>query len=285
MSENPTFHVKPGIAVDALVNAERFRLMTSHASTDANSFWAEESRRVDWMRAPTVIKNTDFSGDVAIRWFEDGTLNVAANCLDRHLRQRGDQPAIIWESDDPAVSKTVTYRELHAAVCRLANAMLGLGVAAGDRVTIYLPMVIEAAVAMLACARIGAIHSVVFGGFSPDSLSNRIQDCDSSLLITADEGRRGGRRVALKANADLALQSCPMVRHVIVVPVTGTAVAMQFGRDHDTRPWSPPRHPTVRRWRCRPRRRCSSSIPRAAPASEGRAAHQRRLPGLGQLHA
>jgi acetyl-CoA synthetase len=185
------------------------------------------------MRTPKTIKNTSFEGDVSIRWFEDGTLNASVNCLDRHLAKRGDDIAIIWEGDDPGQSKRVTYRALHEAVCRLANAMKGLGVKKGDRVTIYLPMVVEAAVAMLACARIGAIHSVVFAGFSPDSLANRIQGCSSNLLITADEGRRGGRRVALKANADLALQSCPSIHSVIVVAVTGADSAMQPGRDHD----------------------------------------------------
>jgi acetyl-CoA synthetase len=232
-ADSSLFHVKPSIAANAVVNAERFRLMTSHAMTDANSFWAEEARRITWMRTPKTIKNTSFEGDVSIRWFEDGTLNASVSCLDRHLAKRGDDIAIIWEGDDPGQSKRVTYRALHEAVCRLANAMKGLGVKKGDRVTIYLPMVVEAAVAMLACARIGAIHSVVFAGFSPDSLANRIQGCSSNLLITADEGRRGGRRVALKANADLALQSCPSIHSVIVVAVTGADSAMQPGRDHD----------------------------------------------------
>jgi len=231
-ADTSLFHVKPSIAANAVVNAERFRLMTSHAMTDPNSFWAEESRRIAWMRAPKTIKNTSFEGDVSIRWFEDGTLNASVSCLDRHLARHGNDVAIIWEGDDPNQHKTVTYRALHEAVCRLANAMKGLGVKKGDRVTIYLPMVVEAAVAMLACARIGAIHSVVFGGFSPDSLANRIQGCASNLLITADEGRRGGRRVALKTNADHALQSCPTVENVIVVAVTGAEVPMQAGRDH-----------------------------------------------------
>jgi acetyl-CoA synthetase len=159
-------------------------------------------------------------------------LNASVSCLDRHLARHGNDIAIIWEGDDPNTHKTVTYRALHEAVCRLANAMKGLGVKKGDRVTIYLPMVVEAAVAMLACARIGAIHSVVFGGFSPDSLANRIQGCASNLLITADEGRRGGRRVALKTNADVALQACPTIENVIVVAVTGADVPMQAGRDH-----------------------------------------------------
>jgi acetyl-CoA synthetase len=230
---NDLFHVKPSIAASALVNAEKYRLLCAHATTGPDAYWEEECRRIAWMKHPTEIKNTSFEGEVSIRWFADGTLNASASCLDRHLRQRGNQIAIIWEGDDPNTQKTITYRALHEQVCRLANAMKSLGVVSGDRVTIYLPMVIEAAVAMLACARIGAIHSVVFGGFSPDSLANRIQDCDSTLLITADEGRRGGRRVGLKANADLALAQCPSVKNVIVVGVTGADVAMQDGRDHD----------------------------------------------------
>ena len=232
MSEDLLFHVKPELAASAHVDARRLRLMTNHAATDPDSFWANEARRIDWMRFPQTIKNTSFEGDVRIRWFEDGTLNASATCLDRHLRTKGDQVAIIWEGDDPGRSETITYRDLHERVCRLANAMRTLGVGRGDRVSIYLPMVPEAAVAMLACARIGAIHSIIFGGFSPDSLANRIQDCGSTLLITADEGRRGGRTVALKTNADAALRSCPTVRHVIVVPVTGADVPMQAGRDH-----------------------------------------------------
>jgi acetyl-CoA synthetase len=232
-ADSHVFPVRPETAAQAHVNAERYQAMFRRAARDPDGFWAEEAKRVTWMKAPTKIKNTSFVGDVSIKWFEDGTLNASASCLDRHLATRGDQTAIIWESDDPSVSKHVTYRELHDQVCRLANAMKILGVARGDRVTIYLPMVPEAAVAMLACARIGAIHSVVFGGFSPDSLVNRLQDCESTLLITADEGRRGGRKVSLKANADQALKSCPEVKNVIVVKVTGGAVDMTAGRDHD----------------------------------------------------
>ena len=231
--EGQLFPVRPEVAAQAHVNHARYQTMFDHAARDPNGFWAEECKRIAWMKTPTKIKNTSFTGDVSIKWFEDGTLNASANCLDRHLATRGDQTAIIWESDDPTVSKHVTYRELHEQVCRLANAMKGLGVKKGDVVTIYLPMVVEAAVAMLACARIGAIHSVVFGGFSPDSLSNRIQDCGSTMLITADEGRRGGRKVPLKVNADAALEACPSVTNVIVVRVTGGDIAMKPGRDHD----------------------------------------------------
>jgi len=227
------FPVRPEVAATAHVTAAGYRTMYERAARDPNGFWAAEAKRIAWMKPPTKIKNTSFTGNVSIKWFEDGTLNASASCLDRHLATRGEQTAIIWEGDDPSVSKHITYRELHEQVCRLANAMKILGVGKGDVVTIYLPMVPEAAVAMLACARIGAIHSVVFGGFSPDSLGNRLQDCNSSLLITADEGRRGGRKVALKVNADEALKSSPSVKNVIVVRVTGGAIDMQPGRDHE----------------------------------------------------
>ena len=232
MAEDQIIAVKPEIAARAHVNAEQYRAMYDEAANDPDGYWAKEARRIPWIKPPTRIKNASFTGDVSIRWFEDGTLNASAACLDRHLTERPDQIAIVWEGDDPNTQKTITYRALHEQVCRCANALKSLGVKKGDVVTIYLPMVIDAAVAMLACARIGAIHSVVFGGFSPDSLANRIQDCNSTLLITADEGRRGGRRVALKANADEALKSCPSVQNVIVVRVTGADVPMQRGRDH-----------------------------------------------------
>jgi acetyl-CoA synthetase len=232
MADDMLIHVKPAIAAASRVNAEAYRLMQNHAANDPQHFWEEQAKRIAWIRPPTVIKNTSFDGDVSIKWFEDGTLNASAVCLDAQLKEHGNHPAIIWEGDDPTMSRTITYRELHEQVCRLANALRSLGVAKGDRVTIYLPMVPEAAVAMLACARVGAIHSVVFGGFSPDSLANRIQDCGSTLLICADEGRRGGRTVALKTNADAALAQCPTVANVIVVAVTGAAVPMQEGRDH-----------------------------------------------------
>jgi acetyl-CoA synthetase len=231
MSDADIIPVKPDIASHTLVNRAKYDDMTARAAHGPDEFWAEECRRITWITPPTKIKNTSFTGNVSIKWFEDGTLNASANCLDRHLAERGDQVAIIWESDDPNVAKSVTYRELHEQVCRLANVLTGLGVKKGDVVTVYLPMVVEAAVALLACARIGAIHSVVFGGFSPDSLANRIQDCKSVALITADEGRRGGRKVALKVNADEALKSCPSVKNVVVVKVTGGDVAMQEGRD------------------------------------------------------
>ena len=233
MTEDLLIHVKPSIGASAHVDARTFRLMTNHAATDPNGFWLEEAKRVSWTRQPEIIKNTSFEGDVRISWYEDGRLNASATCLDRHLEERGDQVAIIWEGDEPDASEKITYRQLHERVCRLANAMKELGVQKGDRVSIYLPMVPEAAVAMLACARLGAIHSVVFAGFSPDSLVNRIQDCGSSLVITADEGRRGGRKVPLKANVDAALETCPSVKAVIVVTITGGKITMQDGRDHD----------------------------------------------------
>ncbi len=227
------FPVRSDFAETAHVNAAGYQAAYRQAAEDPNTYWAKEAERLTWMKFPTKIKNTSFTGDVSIKWFEDGVLNASVSCVDRHLAKHADSTAIIWEGDNPNSSRHVTYRELHDQVCRLANVMKSLGVKRGDRVTIYLPMVPEAAVAMLACARIGAVHSIVFGGFSPDSLANRIQDCDSALLITADEGRRGGRTVPLKANADVALKTCPSVTSVIVVAITGATVSHQAGRDHD----------------------------------------------------
>ncbi len=224
--------VKPEIAARAHIDAAKRDAMVAAEARDPDAFWRAESQRIAWMKAPTKIKAVDFNGDVSIKWFEDGVLNASVSCLDRHLATRGDQVAIIWEGDDPNSDAKVTYRELHARVCQLANAMRRLGIKKGDRVCIYLPMIVEAAVAMLACARVGAIHSIVFGGFSPDSLASRIQDSECAMLITADEGRRGGRKVPLKANADEALLSCPSIRHVIVAKNTGGDVAMMAGRDH-----------------------------------------------------
>ena len=223
--------VKPEIAAKALIDAAKYKAMCQQADADPDAFWRGEADRIAWMKRPTRIKNVDFTGDVSIKWFEDGVLNASVSCLDRHLAAKGDQVAIIWEGDDPNADAKVTYRELHARVCRLTNALRKLGVRKGDRICIYLPMIVEAAVAMLACARVGAIHSIVFGGFSPDSLASRIQDSECSILITADEGRRGGRKVPLKTNADEALKNCPSIRHVIVAKNTGGAVPMQAGRD------------------------------------------------------
>jgi acetyl-CoA synthetase len=198
---------------------------------DPDRFWGEHGKRIDWIKPFTKVRNASFEGDVHIAWYEDGTLNASYNCIDRHLRRRAEQIAILWEGDDPSDDRRVTYRELHDAVCRFANVLKTRGVRKGDRVTIYLPMIPEIAVAMLACARIGAIHSVVFGGFSPDSLAGRIRDCGSTVLITADEGRRGGRAVPLKRNADDALRHCPEVHEVIVIRHTGGAIDWVEGRD------------------------------------------------------
>jgi acetyl-CoA synthetase len=224
--------LKPEIVAKARVTEAQRAAMYDAAAKDPDAFWRDEAKRIVWMKAPTKIKNTDFNGNVSIKWFEDGVLNASVSCLDRHLATRGDQVAILWEGDDPAADAKVTYRELHARVCKLANAMRKLGVKKGDRVCIYLPMIVEAAVAMLACARVGAVHSIVFGGFSPDSLASRIQDSACVMLITADEGRRGGRRVPLKVNADEALLSCSSIKHVIVARNTGGSVEMMSGRDH-----------------------------------------------------
>ena len=233
MSEEIVHTVSSEWAGRAHVDIDAYLTMYEASVSGPESFWAEHGRRIDWITPYSKIKNTSFRDGVEIRWFEDGELNVADNCLDRHLATRGDQAAIIWEPDDPSeASKTLTYREVHEEVCRMANALLELGAGKGDRITIYMPMIPEAAFAMLACARIGAIHSVVFGGFSPDALASRIHDCESRYVITADEGLRGGRRVPLKKNADQALESCPDVAAVVVVKRTGADVAMEEGRDH-----------------------------------------------------
>jgi acetyl-CoA synthetase len=216
----------------AIVDADNYRNMYEASVNDPESFWRREGLRIDWMKPYTKIKNTSFDPhNVSIKWFEDGTLNASVSCIDRHLEKRGNQTAIIWEGDDPADHKEITYKELHAEVCRFANVLKSRGVKRGDRVTIYMPMIPEAAYAMLACARIGAIHSVVFGGFSPDSLAGRIIDCDSNCIVTADEGVRGGRKIPLKANTDEALKKCPGVKSVIVVKRTGGKVEMATGRD------------------------------------------------------
>ena len=202
------------------------------AAADPEGYWREQAKRLDWMTPFERVKDVSFDeADFRIRWFDGGELNVSANCLDRHLATCGDQPAIVWEGDEPGETKTLTYRELHALTCRFANVLKDNGVAKGDRVTLYLPMVAEAAAAMLACTRIGAIHSIVFGGFSPDSLANRIQDCDSKLVITADEGCRGGKRIPLKANVDAALEKCPGVERVLVLRRTHKDIPMVDGRD------------------------------------------------------
>jgi acetyl-CoA synthetase len=230
-SDTSLFPVSDDWAKRAWVDSAKYQAMYEQSVSDPDGFWAEHGKRVDWIKPFTKVKDTSFEGDVHIRWFEDGTLNASANCIDRHLAKRADQTAIIWEGDDPKDSRHITYRELHEQVSRLANVLKARGVKKGDRVTVYLPMIPEAAYALLACARIGAVHSVVFGGFSPDSLKDRILDCGSTILITADEGLRGGRAVALKANADEALKSCPDVTSCIVVRRTGGKVGWTEGRD------------------------------------------------------
>jgi acetyl-CoA synthetase len=215
--------------VDAAGYAEKYR----RSIEEPEAFWREESARIDWIKPWTKLSACSYDEtDFGIEWFADGTLNVSANCLDRHLAENGDTVAIIWEGDDVSQQRKLTYRELHGEVCRMANVLKGMGAARGDRITIYMPMIPEAAVAMLACARIGAIHSIVFGGFSPEALAGRISDCDSRLIITADGGWRGGKLVPLKANVDAALAECGWVENVLVVRHAGSEVTMQAGRDH-----------------------------------------------------
>ncbi|MDP2357253.1 MAG: acetate--CoA ligase [Beijerinckiaceae bacterium] len=226
------YSVSPEWAERAYVDDAKYSDMYARSANDPEAFWREQGQRVDWIKPFTKVKNTTFGPpDVSIKWFEDGTLNVSANCVDRHLATRGDQVAIIWEGDDPSESKHITYRQLHDEVCRFANVLRNREVKKGDTVTIYMPMIPEAAYAMLACARLGAVHSIVFGGFSPDSLAGRIRDAGSRVVITADEGLRGGRKVPLKANVDEAVEKAGGADHIIVVRRTGGAVNMKAGRD------------------------------------------------------
>jgi acetyl-CoA synthetase len=228
------YPVSPDWARRAYVDAAKYQEAYARSVKDPDGFWGDEGRaRLTWIKPFTKVKNTSYDPQhVSIKWFEDGVTNVALNCVDRHLATRGDQTAIIWEGDDPSHSLHITYRQLHAAVCRFANVLKAQGVAKGDTVTIYLPMIPEAAYAMLACARIGAVHSLVFGGFSPDSLASRIKDCGSKLLITADESMRGGRKIALKANADAAIEKAGgIVSKMIVVKRTGSPVVWDATRD------------------------------------------------------
>jgi acetyl-CoA synthetase len=232
MSDTQIFPPSPQAVARTLTTKAQYDAMYARSLTDPDGFWAEQAKRLDWFKFPTKIKNTSFAyPDVSIKWFEDGALNVSYNCLDRHLEKRGDQVAILWEGDLPGTDGKVTYRQLHERVCRFANVLKAQGVKKGDRVTIYMPMIIDTAVAMLACTRIGAIHSVIFGGFSPDSIANRVNDCASRIVITADEGRRGGKTIALKANVDAALQNAQGVERVVVVKNTGAAIEMKPGRD------------------------------------------------------
>jgi acetyl-CoA synthetase len=210
---------------------EQYDALYARSLSDPDGFWAEQARRIDWVKAPTVIGNWSFD-PVEIKWFEDGILNLCHNCVDRHLPARAGLAAIVWEGDEPGVVRTLTYGELHAEVVRMANSLKALGAGKGDRVTLYMPMIPEAAVAMLACARIGAIHSVVFGGFSPEALHGRIEDCASRFVITTDGGKRGGKLVPLKANVDAALAKGADIAGVIVVRHLGNEIVMQEGRDH-----------------------------------------------------
>jgi acetyl-CoA synthetase len=232
MSEDLTFEVPEEVRANALIDDAKYQEMYAASVADPDAFWGTHGKRIDWMTPYSKVKNTHYGkDDVSIKWYEDGTLNASVNCIDRHLATRADQVAIIWEGDEPTDDAKITYRQLHEEVCRFANVLKARNVKKGDRVTIYMPMIPEATYAMLACARIGAVHSVVFGGFSPDALAGRILDCESTCVITADEGVRGGKAIPLKANTDEALAQCPDVETVIVVERTASGVAMQAPRD------------------------------------------------------
>ena len=232
MSEDKVYDVPAEWKSRAFIDDAKYQEMYAASIADPDTFWGEQAKRISWMRPFTKVKNTSYApGNLSIKWFEDGTLNAAYNCIDRHLPKRANQTAIIWEGDDPKDSRHITYQELHDEVCRFANIMRGRNVKKGDRVTIYMPMIPEAAYAILACARIGAIHSVIFGGFSPDSIAGRIEDCKSNFVITADEGLRGGRKIPLKANVDAAIAKVGGVDHVVVVRRTGAPVDMDPVRD------------------------------------------------------
>lgn len=234
MSEK-VYPVLPSAKKNALIDNETYLAWYKQSIKDPEKFWAKHGKRIDWFKPYTKVKNTSFEGKVAIKWFEDGQTNVSYNCIDRHLKKRGDQVAIIWEGDNPYLDKKVTYNELYEQVCRLANVLKKHGVKKGDRVTIYMPMIVEATYAMLACARIGAVHSVVFGGFSPDALAGRIIDCESTFVITADEGMRGGKPIPLKDNTDkaidIAAKNYVMVKNVLVVRRTGGKTSWAPNRD------------------------------------------------------
>ncbi len=232
MTDNAIFPVSAEWAGRAHVDAAGYQKMYDASIADPEAFWGEQGKRIDWIKPYSKVKDVSYDKDsLSIKWFEDGALNASANCIDRHLADKADQVAIIWEGDEPTDDKKVTYRELHTEVCKFANVLKAQGVQKGDRVTIYMPMIVEAAYAMLACARIGAVHSVVFGGFSPEALAGRIIDCESNCVITADEGVRGGRKIPLKANTDEAVAQCPGVKSVIVVERTASGVPMVDGRD------------------------------------------------------
>src|SRR5271163_2354809 len=231
MSEQ-IYDVPPEWSKRAFIDEAKYEAMYARSVKDPDGFWGEQAKRIDWLKPFTKVKNTSFDTHrVSIKWFEDGVTNVAHNCIGRHLAKRGDQVAIIWEGDDPKYDRKISYRELHGEVCRFANVLKARGVKKGDRVTIYLPMIPEATYAMLACARIGALHSIVFGGFSPEALAGRIADARSEVVVTADEGLRGGRKVPLKTNVDAALEKAEVVKTVIVVRHTGGDIAWRNGRD------------------------------------------------------
>jgi acetyl-CoA synthetase len=235
MSDVKLHKIQPAWKKRALIDNETYLKWYAESVKNPDKFWGKHGKRIDWFKPYTKVKNTSFKGKVSIKWFEDGLTNVSHNCIDRHLKKRGNQVAIIWEGDNPYDDKKITYNELHEHVCRLANVMKKHGVKKGDRVTIYMPMIPEAAYAMLACARIGAVHSIVFGGFSPDALAGRIVDCESTFVITADEGLRGGKAIPLKDNTDkaidIAAKNHVMVKNVLVVRRTGGKVAWANGRD------------------------------------------------------
>ena len=270
MSEEKIYNVPAEVARRAWADDSQYKDMYQRSVKDPDGFWAEQAKTfVTWSKPWTKISDWSYDArNLHIRWFEGAKLNVSYNCLDRHLEKRGNQTAIIWESDDPKVDKKITYRELHAEVCKFANVLKDRGVKKGDRVCIYMPMIPEAAVAMLACARIGAVHSVVFGGFSPESLKDRILDSDCRVVITADEGLRGGKKIPLKANTDQALHALPERAH----GPRGQAHRRQHRVERRSRCLVPRadeqglrRLSRRRRWT--PRTRCSSSTPPARPAS------------------
>ncbi len=232
MSDDKIYDVPADWRKRAYADDARYQELYARSIKDPNGFWAEQAKRIDWIKPFSKVKNTSYDPhNVSIKWFEDGTLNACYNCVDRHLAKRGDQTAILWEGDDPKDDKKLTYKQLHAEVSRFANVLKARGVKKGDRVTIYMPMIPEAAISILACARIGAVHSVIFGGFSPDSIAGRIEDCKSTVVVTADEGVRGGRKIPLKANVDAACDKVGGVTTVIVVKRTNAAVTMKAGRD------------------------------------------------------
>ncbi len=282
MSDVKVYKVPAAWSRRAYINDAKYQTMYAASVKDPDKFWAKEAKRIHWMKPFKKVKNAKFGkDDVSIKWFEDGIANAAYNCIDRHLRKRGKQMAIIWEGDDPKDDKKITYKELHAEVCNFANVLKKRGVKKGDRVTIYLPMIVEAAYAMLACARIGAVHSVVFGGFSPDSLASRIDDCKSDVVITADEGIRGGRKIPLKANTDAA---CDKVGHV---KIRDRRAPHRRQRPDETRPRRLLRRDRQDRARRLSVRADEGGRPAVHPLhlrldrqAEGRAAHHRRLSRL-----